>query len=156
MTKLKILFATFIFTSWIAACGSSESKKEATAPVPTQKLNYPFAYVDTKKEFIKNDNNYNEMLLYTCGDHPSIDSLRMFCTDKKKEFSDGIFHIVVFFDKKENAGFPNNPVTGGYIEELPSKHIKAVYTYNIVSGYSKLDYYDKNSWESTANTSEIY
>ena len=95
------------------------------------------------------------MLLYTCGDKPNLDTLKLFCAEKKTEFTDGIFHIVVFFDKKENATFPNNPVTALYIEDKPMKHIKAVYTFNKANGYSQLDFYEKNSFESPASQNPI-
>lgn len=158
MTKFKTLLIAFIVTAFISSCGDSNTAKTETTSITseTQKpIEYPFALVDTKKEDRKNDNSYNEMLLFTCGEKPNLDTLQMFCADKKKEFTDGVFHIVVFFDKKENAKFPNNPVTAGYMDEKPAKHIKALYTFNRVNGYSKLDYYDKNSWESTAKTIEI-
>lgn len=139
----------------ICSCGNEKKPTPELTNVGQSKINYPFKYIDTRKEMWKDGSNYNEMLLFTCGNKPSLDTLQLFCSSKKKDFRDGVFHIVVFFDKKENAKFTTNPVTALYIDEKPSKHIKAIYTYNKVNGYSKLDYYEKNSWESPAITSEI-
>lgn len=114
-----------------------------------QKVNYPYDFVQTKAE------NDNDMLLYSCGDKPNADTLAMFCRDKKKEFSSGTFHFVVFFDQKSNATFPNNPLTAGHNDEEQLKHIKAVYTYNRLNGYSKLATYEANAWESKSSETDI-
>jgi hypothetical protein len=158
MTKLKTIIVTFTLTASIMSCGNNKEPKTEVASFTTETpklVNYPFNYVNTKKEARKLDDSYNEMILFTCGNKPSLDTLKMFCVDKKQEFTDGIFHIVVFFDNKENAIFPSNPITGGYMDEKPSKHIKAIYTYNKANGYSKLDYYEKNYWESSPQTTKI-
>jgi len=83
----------------------------------------------------------------------NIDTLKAFCKSQRNKFETGTFYYVVIFDSKENAVFPNNPLTAEYgIDEEPQKHIRAFYTYNKLNEYSKLDYYEKNKWESTANT----
>lgn len=70
--------------------------------------------------------------------------------------TDGTFHYIVFFDAKDNATFPNNPMTAFYgIDEEPQKHIKAYYEYNRLNGYSKLHVYETNSWESIATTYDL-
>ena len=153
-----------IFAMLICSCGdrttneninSNQNENLALKPQQPAQINFPFEYIDSKKEIRNNDNSYNEMILYACGSKPNIDTLKMFCAIKKKEFTDGVFHIIVFFDKKNNAAFPNNPVTAFYTDEKPSKNIKAIYTFNRVNGYSKLDYYDKNYWESAAQQINI-
>jgi hypothetical protein len=155
MTKFKTLLTVFALSELFISCNNNvKSKTKADSSTPNA-IEYPFAYIDTKKEVRKNDNNYNEMLLYACGEKPSHDTLQMFCLEKKKEFTDGVFHIIAFFDKQVNSKFPTNPITGGYMDEIPARHIKAIYTYNRVNGYSKLDYYEKNSWEGTPVTTEI-
>jgi hypothetical protein len=113
------------------------------------KVEYPFDYLQTKTELD------NEMLLYSCGDNPNSDTLAMFCRDKKKEFSSGLFHYVVFFDEKNNATFPNNPLTALHNDEEQLKHIKAVYTFNQQNGYSKLATYKVNAFESISNEIDI-
>lgn len=154
MTKIRILFIALSLAEIFISCNSNEKTNSESASIPMA-IEYPFAYIDTKKEVRKNDNNYNEMLLYSCGEKPNHDTLQMFCLEKKKEFTDGVFHIITFFDKQVNSKFPINPITGGYMDEMPAKHIKAIYTYNKSNGYSKLDFYEKNSWESTPVTTEI-
>lgn len=146
MTKFELLLLLCLLSS-ITSCESKSPDSTSTGNA--------FTYVDTKKEQRKNDNSYNEMILFTVSESPSLEALKLFCKEKKGEFTDGVFHIVVFFDKKENATFPGNPVTGGYMEENQLKHIKATYTYNKINGYSKLDYYEKNNWESSANVIQI-
>ncbi len=143
-------------TTTLVSCSDSVAPIAENVQLPTvsqKAIEYPFVYIDRKKE--DEVAGYNEMLLYECGAQPNPDTLRMFCADKKKEFSDGIFHIIVFFDKKQNAVFPNNPVTAFYIDEKPMKHIKAAYTYNRLNGYSKLECYSKNSYQSVAQEIEI-
>ena len=140
----------------LPSCGNNNDNHqtdEVTIVSTIVKKTYPYRSVDTKKE--QNSGDYNEMSLYACGDNPNVDTLKSFCSDKKSAISGGIFYIVVFFDKEENAVFPNNPFTAGFVDEGPSKHIKAVYTYNRLNGYSKLDYYDKNPWESASKSYEI-
>lgn len=107
------------------------------AACSTQQVIYPYDFINTKSE--KNA----EMLLYSCGDKPNTDTLVMFCKSKKKDFQNGAFHFIVFFDQKGNASFPNNPLTGGHNDEEQLKHIKAIYTYNYVNGYSKINAYEE-------------
>jgi hypothetical protein len=100
----------------------------------------------------------NEMELYTTPDTMNLDTLKMFCIEKKDEWSseDKLFHYLVFFDSKDNAVFPNNPMTAFYgIEEEPKIHIRAYYEYNRVNGYSKLTFYEENSWESSPITFDL-
>jgi hypothetical protein len=105
----------------------------------------PYTYVDKKVE------DLDEMILYAAGDKINLDTMVAFCRQQKQTFNDGAFHIVVFFNKKENARFPNNPITAMYIEDSDLKNIKADYTYNKINGYSKLTLYDKNAFESKQN-----
>lgn len=114
-----------------------------------EKQKFPYEQLNSKTE------ENAEMFLYSCGDEPNIDTLIMFCKSKKDDFQNGAFHFIVFFDKKDNASFPNNPLTGGYIDEEQLKHIKAIYTYNHMNGYSKLDSYEANAWESKSNEIDI-
>ncbi len=134
MTK-QFLFITIVATI-LTACSD-------------QQVVYPYDFVNTKSE------DKAEMLLYSCGDKPSTDTLVMFCKSKKEDFQNGAFHFVVFFDQKSNASFPNNPLTAGHNDEEQLKHIKAVYTYNHMNGYSKLDTYEANAWESKSNEIDI-
>jgi len=101
-------------------------------------------------------NNMNKMELFTTPDNLNIDTLKMFCKDKKGDMTSGTFHYLVFFDSKGNAVFPNNPMTAFYgMDEEPQKHIRAYYEYNRLNGYSKLHVYETNSWESKATTFDL-
>ncbi|MCZ2129308.1 MAG: hypothetical protein LC109_03475 [Bacteroidia bacterium] len=138
---MKRLFYTLAI--WIiASCSSSPS------------INYPYTYLDSKSE--KAGTHVNTMELYTISNNPNIDTLKMFCNEKKSKISSGAFHYIVFFDSKENAVFPNNPITAFYgVDEKPMKHIKAYYQYNKINGYSKLHVYEKNSFESSATIIDL-
>lgn len=120
----------------------------------TTKVNYPYELIDSKVESAGAFEN--SMYLYTIPEQVNIDTLKMFCTEKKKEFNSGAFHYIVFFDSKENASFPTNPITAFYGgDEKIMKHIKAYYEFNAVNGYSELHVFDKNSYESPSNTIKL-
>lgn len=96
------------------------------------------------------------MQLYTITNDINIDTLKMFCIEKKDDFTKGVFHYIVFFDSKENAVFPSNPFTAFYgTDENAMKHIKAYYEFNRLNGYSELRIYEKNSFESPATTIKL-
>lgn len=154
MKKIKLIAICFVINIVLNSCGNGNKKNSEEVVLNETKTEFPYTYLETKKEDT-NDNNYNEMLLYTCGEKPDLENLKLFCTEKKAEFNDGIFHFIVFFDKKENAKFPNNPVTALFMEDSELKHIKAVYTLNNLNGYSKLDFYEKNNFESPAKSFDI-
>lgn len=152
MKKIKFITYCFAISLLFSSCGNNKKTEEVTQT--ENKIEFPYKYIETKKED-RNDDSYNEMLLYSCGNNPEIENLKLFCVEKKTELTDGVFHFIVFFDKKENAKFPNNPVTALFMEDSELKHIKAVYTLNNQNGYSKLDFYEKNNLESPAKTIEI-
>jgi len=96
------------------------------------------------------------MELYTVENEINIDTLKMFCLEKKNDFTNGVFHYIIFFDQKENAVFPSNPFTALYgTDENTMKHIKAYYEYNRMNGYSQLNVFEKNSFESPATTIKL-
>jgi hypothetical protein len=142
-----------LFLSFLTACSSSTSEKTEASKDSKSELKFPYSYVDTRKE--ENNNGYNEMILYTCGENYNVDTLKMFCKEQKERFNEGAFHIIVFFNIKTKAVFPNNPVTGMYIEDEPMKNIKAVYTFNRINGHSKLSTYEKNCFESKSVEQDI-
>ncbi|MCF3110913.1 hypothetical protein LL912_19160 [Niabella sp. CC-SYL272] len=153
----------YILLLLLTACSNPAPKAEPEQNIPITENNQNmqqeksgFLYMDKKREpFTNGRDNYNEMLLYAIGDTVSVEQLKQFCSNEKAKFTDGMFHIIVFFDKKENAVFPNNPVTALFIEQEQLQHIKAVYTYNRVNGYSKLSYYENNAWESKVDEIQI-
>lgn len=96
-----------------------------------------------------------DLYVYT-GSSLILDTLKTLCKDNKQKFTIGKFYYLVVFDSAENAVFPKDPFTSEYgIEEIPQKHIRAIYTYNRVNGYSKLNYYNSNRWEGTAKSDDI-
>ena len=116
-----------------------------------RRIDYPYTFINQKTE-----NGTNTMELYTVPAALNIDTLKMFCLNKKGTISSGTFHYLVFFDAKENAVFPNNPITALYgLDEEPQKHIKAYYIYNRLNGFSELNVYESNSWESKADVIKL-
>lgn len=133
--KLRLLLAILALIS----CGESK-------PVN----NYPYQYLETKKE------ESNEMLLFAYDAPINTDSLKKFCKERKQSFQSGIFYFIVIFDKKENASFPKNPITAMYgMDKDVLIHIRAMYAYNKMNGYSKLTVYEKNAYESAPVVSDI-
>ncbi len=117
-------------------------------------INYPYEFIKTKSETIWN--NDNKMDLYSYSWVLDISNLKKFSSQKKEEFKSWVFYFLVIFDNKESAVFPKDPFTASYwIEEVPQKHIRAIYTYNKKNGYSKLEYYDKNKRESPVKTEDV-
>ncbi|MFC5871431.1 hypothetical protein [Chryseobacterium arachidis] len=111
--------------------------------------------IDSKQEIRELDGNFNQMTLFEVDKGINLDQLKEYCSTVKPNYSNGYFQILVFFKQPGSARFPNNPLTGLFKEESDLKNIKAVYTINNINGYSKLDYYEKNEWESLAQTINI-
>lgn len=133
--KCRLLLAILV----LIGCGESK-------PVN----NYPYQYLEIKKE------ESNQMLLFAYDGVFNTDSLKQFCKERKQSFQSGIFYIIVIFDKKENASFPKNPVTAMYgMDKDVLVHIRAMYAYNKLNGYSKLTVYEKNAYESAPVVSDI-
>ncbi len=98
----------------------------------------------------------NKIDIYSLRGVLNIEELKSFCLIKKNEWKLSGFYIIVIFDNKNNVIPPKSPILTTYeIDEFPQKHIKAVYTFNKHNGYSKLDYYDKNKWESVVKSYNI-
>ncbi|MFB6456680.1 hypothetical protein ACE38W_15515 [Chitinophaga sp. Hz27] len=148
MKAMKYAIPAF-FSCMLAACGSSGPSEPART--------YPYTFLEEKKEIKGFAQKDNTMQLYTSAQPINLDTLKSFCTDKKKNFSGegGAFHYVVFFDKKENAVFPNNPFTALYGFDEAARHVKAYYEYNEINGYSKLCFFEKNSYQSPVQQFDI-
>lgn len=121
----------------------------------SESVNTDIKKIDTKKEIRENDGNFNQMTLFEVKKDISLEQLKDYCSSVKPNYTDGYFQILVFFKEPNTARFPDNPVTGMYMEEKDLKNIKATYTINNVNGYSKLDYYENNSFESLAQVVDI-
>lgn len=81
-----------------------------------------------------------------------IEELKELCRNARTFMEDGcMFYYLVVFDSEESAVFPETPFTAMFgAEEEPRKHIKAIYCYNRMNGYSALQMFEKNAWESVA------
>ncbi len=110
-----------------------------------KKISYPFEFIDSKTEMV--ESHVNRMDLYFSDEKIAIDSLKMFCQEQKQNWDEGMFYLLVVFDSKPYATFPNNPLTSLYSDEVRMRHIKAVYSYNRLNGISRLSIYPDNMWE---------
>jgi len=141
--KRKILLVILITTSlFIFSSAKSENDNS-------------YKFIKTKFEIITST-NIHKMDLYTYINKFDINSLKKLCKIKKSQFTSGVFYFLVVFDNEENATFPKYPFTADFaLEKEVQKHIKAIYTYNRLNGYSKLYYYKKNSYESSPQLEQI-
>ncbi|MCZ8021402.1 MAG: hypothetical protein O9294_06540 [Cytophagales bacterium] len=118
------------------------------------KVQYPYTKIESKTEIV--GNNTNTMELYSTPNTLNLDTLKMFCKERRDNISSRTFYYLVFFDSKDNAVFPNNPLTALYgTDEKAQKHIRAYFEYNSLNGYSKLHVYETNSWESKKTTFDL-
>ena len=116
-----------------------------------------FSFIKAKSENVRLGNNFHQMELYVINKDADFQEIKSFCQQKKSKFLQDVstFSYVVFFDNKANAEFPANPLGAGFNDEASSRHIKAIYTFNRINGYSKLSFYEKNSWESLGQEIDI-
>ncbi|EJL73607.1 hypothetical protein [Chryseobacterium populi] len=107
------------------------------------------------KQEMRNDGDFNQMTIFEVDKAINLEELKNYCSIVKPSYSTGYFQILVFFKKPDSAKFPDNPVTGMFMEDEDLKNIKATYIINNINGYSKLNYYEKNSFESVAQSIDI-
>lgn len=132
----------------VGGCGTG------APPKPQKPVTYPYTYIQSKSETAGSNENY--MDLYEWSGEMNLDTLRMLCREKKEWFAEGSFYFLAVFDSSANAAFPTQPFTAQYgTDEEALRHIRAFYTYNRMNGYSKLDYYETNSWEGVAKSEDI-
>jgi hypothetical protein len=82
-----------------------------------------------------------------CGKHDQA-SIEKFIANQEKSFADSQYHVLVFFDNKDNVVYPQLPDPGLYFpEERYLKHIKAIYRFNYRLKRAVLQYYHKNMWD---------
>ena len=88
------------------------------------------------------------MDLYAAPGPLDLDELRSLCRKRKGERPADAFYFLVVFDAEANARFPTNPLTAEFgHDEGALRHIRAVYVYNRLNGFSELRHYDTNEWE---------
>lgn len=145
-------FAIFVLAGIIAGCGSgSQQQQVVEKPLETA---LPYTYFQSKAETV--GRNQNHMDLYVWAGTMNLDTLKMLCKEKKTLFQDGAFYFLAVFDSTDHAVFPTQPFTAAFgTDEGALRHIRALYTFNRMNGYSKLDYYEANSWESVAQSVDI-
>ena len=110
-------------------------------------LKSPYKFLRSKKE----RDNRDVMELFAFSGKFNQQALVEFCRSKKNNNKANGFYYAVIFDNAENAKFPTSPFTaqfGGDDESM--KHIRAIYEYNRVNGFSELTYYDSNMWSGKA------
>lgn len=91
----------------------------------TEYTNTDIKKIDSKKELRANDGNFNQMTLFEVKKDISLEQLKNYCSSVKPNYTDGYFQILVFFKEPNSAKFPDNPVTGMYMEDEDLKNIKA-------------------------------
>jgi hypothetical protein len=106
---------------------------------------WPYEFVETKTE---PDGHKNVMDLYAFSGEINAEVLRKFCLQLKKKSNAKAFYYVVIFDDKKNAKFPSTPFTAEYgMDEVALKHIRAIYCYNKLNGFSEVRYHSANVWD---------
>jgi len=86
----------------------------------------------------------------------NLEELKYLCDVRRRNYEFIQFYYLVVFDSEENAKFPETPFSAMFADEEDTlKHIKAIYTYNVLNGYSVLDVYEKNKWDSPAEEIRI-
>jgi hypothetical protein len=129
---------------------------EQSTPKTEAAKTWSYEFVETKKD--PKTNGRDTMDLYSYSGPLVLSDLKAFCKERKQQSSAKAFYYVVIFDDKANATFPTTPFTsdfGGPNDEGALKHIRAVYTFNRVNGFSELRYYDENAWESPGKYEKI-
>lgn len=146
MKSIALLYASILIV--IAGCGSGNPANQL--PVDPR----PYKYIQSKSETV--GRNQNHMDLYVWSGAMNLDTLKMLCMEKKAMFEEGSFYYLAVFDSTTNVTFPTQPFTAEFgLDEEAQRHIRALYMYNRQNGYSKLDYYETNRWESVAQTLDI-
>ncbi len=127
---------------------------DSGSPSKVDDNKYPYKFVKTQDQ---QTGAWNDTMdLYYYSEQIDLNKLKEFCKYKKDNFSSNGTYYLVIFDNEINAAFPQNPFGAGYgLEEGKMKHIRAFYTYRKPNGFSTLDYYEKNKWESKVQEEKI-
>jgi hypothetical protein len=156
MFKSKRLIFVIIFGILLIECSRGSSNGgESSNPDTTDTIDYGFEFIDKKFESAGMYTNRMDLYFPTRNFDPgNLDEL---CRLNRKTTEVTGFYYLVVFDKKENAVFPNSPLSALYgIDEEQQKHIIAVYISNMNNNYSKVSTYVPNMWDGKAKTYEVY
>ena len=136
----------------ILGCSGAGKTNKGGKPTAAQKK-WPYEFLRSKTEQTAHK---NVMHLYAFSGALDLAELKVFCRDRKQQSPAKTFYYVVIFDDAANAKFPTTPFTAEYgIEEDAQRHIRAIYVYNKLNGFSELRYYDTNAWEGIATYEKI-
>lgn len=122
---------------------STEPIKNAQDPPPPNvEKKWPYQFVESKTE---QTGHRNVMDLYAFSGDFDPTELKAFCRERKEKSPAKHFYYVVIFDKASNAKFPTTPFTAKYgTDDEVAKHIRAIYVYNQLNGFSELSYHAQN------------
>lgn len=152
--KIMRLISLIFLVQIILGCSETRREDKKQEVKVREDKNYPFELINSKFETI--GTNINKMDLYVPLGKLEVNKLKELSKDRKERWVEGAFYFLVVFDHQANAVFPNNPFTAQYgIDEEPQTHIRAIFEYNRVNGYSKLTYYTTNMWEGAPTTIDI-
>jgi len=127
---------------------------ETSLPTASESSKYPYHFVKSDVETVGPWTNTKD--LYYCSDPIDVNLLKEFCKYKKATTRSEAFYFVVIFDNEKNTVSSKSKFNGGYADEPEvAKHIRAFYVYNAMNGFSELNYYEKNSWESMPQTFKL-
>jgi hypothetical protein len=145
LQRQRIALAALTTTCAGLLLGCSGTGTSSTKSEPTAEKKWPYQFVESKTE---PTGHRNVMDLYAFdGDFDPAD-LKAFCKERKAKSPAKVFYYVVIFDKASNAKFPSTPFTAEYgDEEGALKHIRAIYVYNKLNGFSELRYHPQNLWQ---------
>ena len=132
------------------------SNRDSPPAKPESPKRPSFEFVARKSENAGAVSGGAIMELYAFSGELDEDALVRFLLRKKNTSSAKVFHYVVVFDGRENAKFPKSPFSALYgVEEDALSHIRALYSYNRLNGFSKVRYHPKNIWGHSAITIDI-
>jgi hypothetical protein len=153
--RITLAILATVWVGLLLACSGagSPSTNRDQAAKPDAEKKWPYEIVESKTE---RTGHRNVMELYAFAGDIDRAELEAFCKERKSKSPAEVFYYVVIFDKAANAKFPKTPFTAEYGDEEDSlKHIRAIYCYNKVNGFSELRYHPQNIWEHTTTRVKI-
>lgn len=118
-----------------------------------QEKKWPYQFVQSKTE---QTGHMNVMDLYAFSGNFDLEELKAFCRERKKQSPAKAFYFIAIFDSATEARFPSSPFTAHYdLDDDIAKHIRAIYTFNKLNGFSELQYHEKNIFQNIPNRDKI-
>lgn len=114
-------------------------------------MKYPYEFVDQMLQ--GSDQTLLAVQLYCYSGKISKENLMEFCTSKNGEFPGTPLYKLMIFDQRQNAVF-TAPLPEMGINQVPTGHLRAIYTYNHAEQAGDLDILD-DIHEVTTETSSI-